>query len=49
MPVMQLTSIPPCNAAYLREGIQDLPDSEQQSGGRGLRRSGEKSGGGRCF
>lgn len=31
---MQLTFVFPCNAAYLRERIQDLPAWEQQSGGK---------------
>lgn len=33
-----------CNAAYLREGIQGLPDGEQQSGGRGVRPGGKGGG-----
>lgn len=44
MPVMQLTFLLPCNVAYLRKGIQDLPDSKQQSGGRGVCSGGKRRG-----
>lgn len=42
--VMQLTFVFPCNAAYLREGIQGLPNWEQQSGGRRVCSGGKRGG-----